>query len=101
MIIGNNADVDSSNASNRIVIGNNASNTNNNSAVIGDSNIYEVKTGGGSYNLSSVVLSSSGGAPSINSNFIGQLYIDKDSVTKAAYIAVNSGTGSSDWLQIG
>ena len=93
--------MDSSSASNRIVIGNNASGTNDNSAIIGDTNVYEVKTGGGPYNLSSVIVSSSGGSPSINANFIGQLYVDKDSVTKAAYIAVNTGTGSSDWLQIG
>lgn len=39
-------------------------------------------------------------APTANANFIGQGFI-KTTSTRAAYIAVNIGTGASDWLQIG
>lgn len=40
------------------------------------------------------------GAPTVNAAYIGQVYVDISASPRQAYIAVNFGTGASDWRQI-
>ena len=77
-IIGYAADVNSIAANNQIVIGSGAVGAENNTAVIGNTLVYEVKTGGGPYNLASVITGTGAPSiePSITPNFIGQLYVN-------------------------
>ena len=64
--------------------------------MIGNTSVYQVKTGGGPYNLASIRTGT--GAPgSVTPNFIGQIYVDT-SDPGIAYIAV--GTTSADWKRI-
>ena len=72
-----------------------------NMAVIGNSDIYEIKSGGGPYNLASVIESTSAGAPSSTANFIGQIYVDKDSSPEVCYMAKNTASsGIAGWVPL-
>ena len=40
------------------------------------------------------------GAPTVNAEYIGQVYVDVSASPRKAYIAINFGAGASDWQQI-
>ena len=64
--------------------------------MIGNSSVYQVKTGGGPYNLASIITDDSSPGSRIKPNFIGQIFVD--TANNDGYLAV--GAENTDWKKI-
>ena len=95
-LIGFKADVSNQNANNQIAVGSYAINNEDNTVVLGDSNVYKVKSGGGNYNVVSVINGDSSPINNIDPDFAGQLFID----TLNENIYMRYGLNKPNWKQL-
>lgn len=61
-------------------------------------NNVPVMSKGSNATVSIATINKQSGSPTINSDYIGQIYVD--TTNKIGYLAVNTGTGALDWKQI-